>query len=223
MLARGDVAGLATDIMAYNGASNDPASARLEETRRWLLPRSEEGRGSAGLAALLAKVSNETNRTDEAVRWITYSRVVTFVDAGSCDDPTAPRGKLQNLMTNFQDLDQAIRRLPVPQRIAVIDSALSMEARTWPLRQTEPSGWLCSGGSHEMLASLARGVQGTPQPASPSGSRYGRQLELPRDPNYRPNFRSAAAWTENRAMRLLAVRNIFLQRAGVDPARAAAP
>lgn len=206
---------LGRDILALK------APGEIEDARQWLLQRTEDGRGSSALPTLLSKIYLGTNRVSEAARWVTYARVVTFVDAASCADPTAPREKLQGLSTNFGQQDEAISRMSIPDRVMLVDAALALEARTWPVRRQQPSRWLCSGGIEALRAKLARGEPGTVQAVGENGSRYGKQITYKVDPAFRPQLRSAAEWSLGREQRLPAARRAFLLRAGVDPQQAA--
>lgn len=181
---------------AFLSGPGDSAQ-KLETVRRWLSAKVDAGEGTAGLAAVLAKLHRDASRPPEAVFYLTYARALVLVDGRSCADRTAPSDKLRDLVTYYSDLDGAFRALPGAERSAVVNRALASEAATWPARRRSPNRWLCSGGTDEMRRSIERGVPAGPPTAVPG--RLGTQSIRPRDPSYVPSFRSVEDWTRDRA------------------------
>jgi hypothetical protein len=229
LLAKGDLAALNTEL---------PAAARAAGTvakpLHWAATRVNAGHGSAGLPVLLAKFAAPSairqaasapgagEKWDEfehfAFAYLSYARLVAFIDAPSCGDPSAPHDKLRDLMHNFPDIDRLARQMAPAAIKKVIDTMMTLEAKTWPTRRTEPSRWLCSGGIMEMMDHLAKGGQSvTDVTGQPGQSHYGHQVRVALDPGYQPKFNDPTVWQAQREKRRAAARAVLLKWAGVTP------
>jgi hypothetical protein len=198
---------------AFGAFLNGPGAPaqKLERVRRWLTAKVDAGEGTAGLAAVLAKLHRDAGRPSEAVFYLTYARALVLIDGRSCVDRTAPSDKLRNLVTYYSDLDGAFRALPGAGRSAVVDRAVALEAATWQARRRSPNRWLCSGGTDEMRRSVERGVPAGPPMVVPG--RLGTQSAVPRDPSYVPTFRGAEDWARDRAELLPHLGDLLFQLA----------
>jgi hypothetical protein len=216
LLAEQELIPLLLSIQHYTASHHDLVAPR------WLVARIDEGHGSAALPITLAKLFARPARHPAgksgtwevhdliAWQWLTYARIVAFVDAPSCADRSASEDKLSNLMRNFAEIDAAGRAQPPEQLQGPLDAAMALEARTWPTRLKEPSRWLCSGGMAEMAHSLAAGGH-TRTTAATGGSHYGRQIEVARDPAWRPAFSDPASWVPTHETRRSNARALMLR------------
>ena len=208
---QGDLKPLGNSLLPYVTTSDGANGPAANEARRWLLERTEDGRGSAALPSLLTKAEMATRRLREASKWLTYARIVLYVDGPSCSDGSAWQTKMEDLLLGYGSVDQAVKALPSGERMALVDDALRLEARTWPTRRSVPSRWLCSGLLERMRAAGDTIPEQSPMAKDPRYMQYART-----SPNglVQPRFESTSAWEAARTRRLPVIREGLLRRAG---------
>ena len=203
MISNGDHASMVAlikDVSAYPGPEGAADPAKLAAGRSWLAAQTEAGHGSAAPPALLAEYDRQLTDTQAALEMLAYARVVAIVDGGACKDQFAAQAKLSDLLHMHTALDSAMRALPAAQRQKIIDAALAQEARTWPLRSTAPSAWLCSGGLQQTAAGQVRQV--------------GTNMHAPPDAAGKVAFQTAADWASQREGRRSLARQVLRRWAG---------
>jgi hypothetical protein len=114
------------------------------------------------------------------------------VDGVKCQDQSAPGHRLDQLIFGFRPIFQYAATLPDQERVSIIRAVLKLEQVTLPLRRDDE--FLCRGGMSDMAAALKR--QGDkPLPKSPpQPGQIGESVEVPADPDYRPQFVAKDVW-----------------------------
>lgn len=129
----------------------------------WLHARVDEGGGFL-LALLSAKYSWTSagdQKTDDptgdspilAAKYFLYAFEVIAIDGTRCDDRTAPRARMAQLLSAGAPVLIFLKRQPPELKAKIVDFAIALEARTASLRRDDDL--LCRGGNAEVSAGLA--------------------------------------------------------------------